>query len=79
MSVRSAIAPTHEYAHALFFPRDVSYVGLARTIYMYCVWPVLLAGKSPNIRSYVGLARTFIYTVYARYFWQRNHQIYGHT
>jgi len=29
--------------------------------------------------TYAGLARTiYIYTVYIRYFWQGNHQIYGH-
>ena len=32
------------------------------------------------VRKYLRLARTIykIYTVYVRYFWQVNHQIYGH-
>jgi hypothetical protein len=30
-------------------------------------------------KKYLGLARTiYIYTVYIQYFWQKNHQIYGH-
>ena len=62
-------------------------------LYEYSVYTVFLAGESPNIRSYtvhihasgqptyLGLARTIctIYTVYKRYFWQGNHEIYGHT
>jgi hypothetical protein len=34
-----------DYAYAAF-------VGLARTIYIYGVYTVILAGESPNIRSY---------------------------
>jgi uncharacterized protein YfaP (DUF2135 family) len=36
---------------------------------IYGVYTEFLAGKSPNIGSY---------TVYIRYCWQGNHQIYGH-
>jgi hypothetical protein len=32
--------------------RDQISVELARSIYIYCVYTVFLAGKSPNIRSY---------------------------
>jgi len=43
--------------------------------YGLCIHTVFLAGKSPNIRSH-----TVRNTVLAnpRYFWQGNHQIYGH-
>jgi len=53
-----------------------------------CIYTVFLAGKSPNIRSYTvyiygifGREITIcsvIYGVYIRYFWQGNHQTYGH-
>jgi hypothetical protein len=36
---------------------------------IYGVYTVFLAGKSPSVRSY---------TVHIRYFWQGNHQGYGH-
>jgi hypothetical protein len=36
---------------------------------IYGIYTVYLAGKPPDIRSY---------TVYIRYTWQGNHQIYGH-
>ena len=45
-------------------------LGLARTVYVYVVPTALLAGKSPNIRSYTVL----IYAI----FWQDTRQIYGH-
>jgi hypothetical protein len=47
-----------------------SCVGLARTIYIYGVYTVFL------VMCRVG--QNHIYTVYIRYFWQENHQIYGH-
>jgi len=36
----------------LLFAQGMTYVGLAKTIYIYSVYTVVLAGKSPNIRSY---------------------------
>ena len=37
------------------------------------------ASDHTYIRTYVGLARAiYLYTVYMRFFWQENHQIYGH-
>ena len=44
-------------------------VGLAKTIYVYGICTVFLAGKSLYKRSY---------TVHIQYFWQGNHCIYGH-
>jgi hypothetical protein len=41
------------------------YVGLARTIYIRCIYTVFLAGKSPNVRSYTlhiyGSGQPYIY------------------
>jgi predicted DNA repair protein MutK len=37
----------------IYTPYMIIYVGLARTIYIYGVYAVMMAGQSPNIRSYV--------------------------
>jgi len=63
-------------------------VGQDHIYTVYGVCRAILAGKSPNIRSYtvniLGIfgreitKYTVIYSEYTRYFWQGNHQIYGH-
>jgi hypothetical protein len=50
--------------------------------HIYGAYTVLLAGRSPYIRSYTlhiyGSGQPYIYAVHIRYFWQGNHHIYGH-
>jgi len=57
---------------------------------IYGVYTIFLAGEAPNIRSKITVyiydiigreitKYTVIYGVYIRFYWQGNHQIYGHT
>jgi len=48
---------------------------LAKTIYILGKCTVTKTGQSPIIRR---VGQNHIYTVHIRYFWQGNHQIYGH-
>jgi len=48
-------------AHKLHMHTNHTWLGLARTIYVYGVYTVILAGKSPNLRCIY----TYIYTVLA--------------
>jgi hypothetical protein len=45
----------------------VLFVWLVRTVYICRIWPYICRD-----------GQNHIYTVYIRYFWQGNHQIYGH-
>ena len=57
---------------------DAIYLGLARTIYIRCIYGIF--GREITEYTVIyGVYIRFWPTLYIRYFWQGNHQIYGDT
>ena len=71
----------HDCIFGNFLSKCTVYIPCIYRIYTVYIWPgpIRVCSVLHTDSVYLGLARTiYIYTVYIRYFWQENHQIYGH-
>jgi len=69
----------------LYVSRYASYIGLASTVYIHRIWPYIWWFPCWKYRIYTvhiwfwpTLIIHHIHSVYKRYIWQANDQIYGH-